>query len=141
VIIVCTKAAVSALSVLRQMYPTKLKCEVVEADDGMGTAEALLCLRKEITGPFILLGGDALVDETCFHRMVDLHRLREAALTVLVRRPPKPTVTKKGAKPAVGICSRPQLCVYCVRERMHVCVNVCECECMYACVCVCGCGL
>eukprot|EP00007_Cunea_sp_BSH-02190019_P004645 CAMPEP_0174243440 /NCGR_PEP_ID=MMETSP0417-20130205/31651_1 /TAXON_ID=242541 /ORGANISM="Mayorella sp, Strain BSH-02190019" /LENGTH=450 /DNA_ID=CAMNT_0015322963 /DNA_START=44 /DNA_END=1396 /DNA_ORIENTATION=+ len=100
VIIVCTKAASSALSVLSQMYPTKLKCNVIEADDGMGTAEALLRLPKDFREPFILLGGDALIDETCFHRMVDLHRSREAALTVLVRCPPKPTVLKKGAKPA-----------------------------------------
>jgi len=51
----------------------------------LGTAEVLLKIKDAITTNFIVMSGDVIVEESFLHAMADIHRTRNAAVTVLLK--------------------------------------------------------
>eukprot|EP01119_Soliformovum_irregulare_P012626 TRINITY_DN3292_c0_g1_i2.p1 TRINITY_DN3292_c0_g1~~TRINITY_DN3292_c0_g1_i2.p1 ORF type:complete len:394 (+),score=91.81 TRINITY_DN3292_c0_g1_i2:14-1195(+) len=58
--------------------------EIVEPD--IGTAQALAKIRRKLRHDFMVISGDLIVEEHFLHGMADMHRSRDAAVTVLLRK-------------------------------------------------------
>jgi len=68
---------------ISEMYKGKLKVVFEVLKDSLGTAEALLKIKDRIHTNFIVVSCDLIVQEGFLHRMADIHRTREAAVTAL----------------------------------------------------------
>jgi len=63
----------------------------------VGTAEAILRLKSKIQTDFIVISGDVIVTEDFIHTLADIHRAKDAAVTMLLKKKPPPTEEQKAA--------------------------------------------
>lgn len=87
IIIVNSDDAPELQQYVSEMYKGKLKVSFEIFKGRIGTAEALLRVKDKIkSNNFIVVSGDLIVQEGFLHSMADIHRTRDAALTVLLKK-------------------------------------------------------
>eukprot|EP00741_Cyanophora_paradoxa_P016431 tig00020912_g15866.t1 len=82
-----------------ETYRGKLRIDLeFVSEDVEETADALRAVRHKIKGDFVVMSGD-LITDVPMHHILDVHRVNDAALTVLLRQLP-PRSADKAAKPS-----------------------------------------
>lgn len=86
VIVVCEEAAKKSVQMVASQYVPSVQCNIVSVDAGASTnsIEMLKAARQHIlpSSEVIVVGGD-IVTDAAITEMLDLHRLRCAAMTML----------------------------------------------------------
>jgi len=69
-----------------EFYKGKIKATFEFIKEHCGTAEALLNMKDKIKRNFMVISGDLIVQDGFIHHMADIHRTRDAALTMLLKK-------------------------------------------------------
>jgi len=88
VIILITHQSESLMSGFLYQYNGSLKIKVHVIPEKLGTAEAVVHAKELITGDFVVVSGDLILDPTYLRNMIDVHRTRDASLVMLVKKKP-----------------------------------------------------
>eukprot|EP01105_Mastigella_eilhardi_P006435 TRINITY_DN1800_c0_g2_i2.p1 TRINITY_DN1800_c0_g2~~TRINITY_DN1800_c0_g2_i2.p1 ORF type:complete len:482 (+),score=140.88 TRINITY_DN1800_c0_g2_i2:25-1446(+) len=100
VTVVTNPAATQQLStVTRDLYNSKIAVDFVSHKDTLGTAEVVAKLRDRIKDHLVLMSGDVVTDPALLHVMADLHRAKDAAVTMLLCSRNKPNQTDDKSTP------------------------------------------
>jgi len=101
IIIVTSSRSHGPLSTyVQEQYRGKLKSKFESFDEGMGTAQVIYRLKQTLVSDFIVISGDLIVSNprAFLHRLADVHRTENAAITVLMYRKPEPKDAKAAKK-------------------------------------------
>eukprot|EP01112_Ceratiomyxa_fruticulosa_P007279 TRINITY_DN1883_c0_g1_i1.p1 TRINITY_DN1883_c0_g1~~TRINITY_DN1883_c0_g1_i1.p1 ORF type:complete len:506 (-),score=62.37 TRINITY_DN1883_c0_g1_i1:43-1560(-) len=94
VIIVCQETtAPRIVKCIGDFYKGKISIEYSIFKEYLGTAEILHGIRDRLRNDFIIISGDLVADMTFVHQMVDMHRSKDAALTILLKQSSQETLT------------------------------------------------
>ena len=74
----------AAAAATRAPPPHRFEPELFILEDHCGTAEALRRAREQIKTDFVVISGD-LITESVLHQLADIHRIRDATLTMLLK--------------------------------------------------------
>lgn len=103
VYIVCPNEYASKISqFLAENSRESMKVDVVGVEEMLGSADALRAVHDRITGDFIVLGSDVISD-VALGRLVNLHRLQTADITMLLSAAIAEEPEKKGAPKKIHI--------------------------------------
>ncbi|PRP86805.1 hypothetical protein PROFUN_05022 [Planoprotostelium fungivorum] len=81
-----------------EIYKGELKLIFENTKGSVGTVDALLRIKDKIKRNFIVISGDVIVSESFLHHMADIHRTRNAAVTMLLKKNAPLTEEEKKAK-------------------------------------------
>jgi translation initiation factor eIF-2B subunit gamma len=73
---------------------------ILVCDDFMGSATVLLKIKDRIKNHLIVMSGDLIVEDQFLHLMADLHRAKDAAVTILSYKEQAETSEDSKGKPA-----------------------------------------
>jgi len=86
VILICNTSNSEAISqhvdLFKQEYED-ITVHLLVCDDFMGSATCLLKIKDRIKNHLIVMSGDLIAEDQFLHSMADLHRARDAAVTIL----------------------------------------------------------
>jgi translation initiation factor eIF-2B subunit gamma len=89
------------LKYVTELYKGKLSIDLVIVKDYMGGAESLVHIKSKIKRDFITIADDLIVDGSFVHHMTDIHRSKDAAVTVLLKE--RPPIKESVVQPQVHI--------------------------------------
>lgn len=103
VFVVCPNEFASKISqFLIENNKSLMKIDIVGVEEMLGSADAVRAVHDKITGDFIVLGSDVISD-IALGRLVNLHRLQTADVTMLLSAAIAEEPEKKGAPKKIHI--------------------------------------
>eukprot|EP00029_Vermamoeba_vermiformis_P001106 TRINITY_DN11275_c0_g1_i1.p1 TRINITY_DN11275_c0_g1~~TRINITY_DN11275_c0_g1_i1.p1 ORF type:complete len:445 (+),score=96.72 TRINITY_DN11275_c0_g1_i1:25-1359(+) len=102
---------------ISDVYKGKLNLDLSVVPDYMSGCEILLHIKDKIKSDFVTLPEDLIAEETFVHLMTDIHRAKDAVVTVLLKEKPVTKEKESGApventRDCVGIDHTKQRLVY-----------------------------
>ncbi|XP_065827922.1 translation initiation factor eIF2B subunit gamma-like isoform X2 [Oscarella lobularis] len=110
VIVVVLKSALSQIRyVLQEVYRTPISVDFVSIPDDQdtGTADALRYVAPKLRGADVLVVSCDTITDVALHRLADVHRLRDATLTMLLGS----NDSSQAEKDAVGTKTKKRLAI------------------------------
>jgi len=98
IVLTSTESSKALVNYVEDIYKGDLKVIFENTKGSVGTVDALLKIKDKIKRNFIVISGDVIVSENFLHHMADIHRTRNAALTMLLKKNAPLTDDEKKAK-------------------------------------------
>mmetsp|Transcript_14413 Transcript_14413/g.22662 ORF Transcript_14413/g.22662 Transcript_14413/m.22662 type:complete len:429 (+) Transcript_14413:3-1289(+) len=88
VIILITSQSAELMKNFILHYKGPLKITVHEVPEKLGTAEAVVHAKQYLTGDFVVVAGDLILDPINIRNMIDVHRIKDASCVMLAKKKP-----------------------------------------------------